>query len=81
MFEISYAGALVDSTSRRTLIGNACAAVRVTGGKNTIISSGATSAMVRERVSAIPVRESERVFDELLTCAPSVRAFTLSLRS
>lgn len=50
VFEISYAGALGDSQARRFLIGNACSVARVTMGKQTIISSGATDSMVRKQV-------------------------------
>ncbi|CAG8674574.1 2496_t:CDS:2, partial [Ambispora leptoticha] len=44
-FEICYAPAIQDSTSRRHLISNAQNLVRVTRGKNIIISSGAQKAM------------------------------------
>ncbi|CAG8482967.1 1548_t:CDS:2 [Ambispora gerdemannii] len=44
-FEICYAPAIRDSTSRRHLISNAQNLVRVTRGKNLIISSGAQKAM------------------------------------
>lgn len=47
MFEISYASALVDAHSRRFLIGNAVSVSRVTMGKQTILSSGAKTPMVR----------------------------------
>lgn len=49
VFEISYAGALGDGQARRFLVGNAYSVSRVTMGRQTILSSGATNCMVRIR--------------------------------
>lgn len=49
VFEIPYAHALRDVSSRRFLIGNGASIARATGGKHIILSSGATSTMVRHQ--------------------------------
>jgi ribonuclease P/MRP protein subunit RPP1 len=45
MFEICYAHALTNIVSRRYLVHNGCNIVRLTGGKNIIVSSNAKDAM------------------------------------